>query len=193
MSRILSILALVSLLVSLLAACASPAQVENMAVLTSPDLEAAKTSPLAGQVNVERVSVDASVGGGGGEEKTDPFWTPEIIDQDFALAIVRSLDAHKLLSRHELDAKYDLTAKLIKVDQQLTGFDLVVSTDVEYLLIDRSARRTFYHMVITAPYKAEFSRSIILTQRLRMANEGSIRKNIAKFIAEILAQAEELK
>ncbi len=98
-----------------------------------------------------------------------------------------------MLSAHELDAKYDLSVKLLKVDQQLTGFDLVVSTDVEYVLIDRNARRVFYHMIITAPYMAKFSQAPLLAVRLTLANEGSIRKNIAKFISEILAQAESLK
>ncbi|MDH5748881.1 MAG: hypothetical protein OEY85_06185 [Rhodospirillales bacterium] len=177
MTRILSALALIFLL----AACA--AQVDNMAVLTSPDVEAAAASKLAGKIHLERVSV---------AEKTSPFWTSEIGDEAFAFALVQSLDSHKLLSPHELDARYDLTAKLIKVDQQTTGFDLVVSTEVEYLLVDRNARRAFYHMAIVAPYKAKFSENAILTKRLQLANEGSIRKNIRKFISEILAKAQEL-
>ena len=67
--------------------------------------------------------------------------------------------------------------------QPLVGLDMTVNFMVKYSLINQNNNEEIWVKDINSIYTAKFSDSLIGMERLNMANEGAIRKNI-----EILLQ-----
>ncbi|MDD9877860.1 MAG: hypothetical protein OXR84_10515 [Magnetovibrio sp.] len=82
--------------------------------------------------------------------------------------------------------KYDLNAYLMGLTQPLIGLDMTVTATVRYELIDTATRKSLVNETVTVPYTAKFSDAFIGTERLRLANEGSIRENIAAFLRHLV-------
>ena len=149
---------------SLLFGCASGAKIENM-VYTPAD-EQRFDSSLNKQVDV------ASVLGG---ETTNPAWTSEISNEDFSAAVEQSLSAQGLFGEN---GRYQLQITLLEVDQPLFGMDFEVVSHIKYVLTDSNTKEMLFDETIIAPYTATIGDAFVAIKRLRLANEGSGRKNI---------------
>jgi hypothetical protein len=84
-------------------------------------------------------------------------------------------------------AKYHLIAHLEKLEQPLMGFSMTVTSSVRYLLIDATSKKTVYEKSVVVPYTASVSDAFVGTERLRLANEGSIKANIQQVIDDMIA------
>lgn len=62
---------------------------------------------------------------------------------------------------------------------------MTVTMTVRYTLLDYSSNDVIYRKDITKPYTATMSDTFAGITRLRMANEGSARKNIHTFLKEL--------
>lgn len=82
---------------------------------------------------------------------------------------------------------YKLVVHLEKLDQPAFGLDMTVTATVNYTLEQRKTGRIILARTITTPHTATFSDAAIGTERIRLANEGTIRKNISAIITELLA------
>lgn len=164
-----------------LAACAQPARVGGMVVADDPALSAAAADhPLRHAIALGEV---------GGGEDTNPLWTSEVGNEEFAQALRLSLEAHGLLAPVPSASPYVLDAELEKVGQPGGGLALTVTSTVTYRLMEIAGGAQpmlRYEDTVTAPYTAELSDSILMVERLRLANEGSIRENVSIFIARLL-------
>lgn len=159
-----------------LGGCASPAKVDQM---TARDTS---TQGLVSEELRENILVTSVIGG----DETNPLWTSEISSNDFRMALQDSLRAAGLLSQFTQGA-YELEASLQEVKQPLFGFSLTVVTTVFYELIDSASRKTLFKDEIRASHTATFSDAAFAPKRLRLANEGSARKNIEEFIRRLRA------
>ena len=166
-------LILITLAVSLLAACASPATKEGMTISPEAASKYDENTSLKGTVQVSDVT---------GGENTNPAWTSEIGNEEFQEALVESLRTAKLLASDTGDSQYQLSAKLMSVDQPMFGASLTVTTTVEYRLTDTKANREIWLKQIATPYTATMSDSLVAFERLRKANEGSARSNISALV-----------
>ena len=106
----ISVLGLLILVMSQLTGCASPANIEKMAIDQSDANKLTGDSAFKSKVNVGKVS--------GGEE-TNPLWTSEISGPDFKKALIQSLSRVKMLSGEQGEAKYILEANLLNVEQPM--------------------------------------------------------------------------
>lgn len=172
----------VCLVAGLTAACARAADVENMVVKT-PSGDATPAS-LRAAIHV------AHVGGG---ENTDPLIMSKVGTAGFRSALERSLTANAMRAPNAASARYHLDARLVGLRQPAIGLDMTVTAAVFYVMKTASGGKTVYKEVIETPYTAELSRTPIGMQRLRFANEGAIRTNIATFISELKKKADQLK
>ncbi|KJE36285.1 hypothetical protein UF64_05390 [Thalassospira sp. HJ] len=163
---------------ALLSACASPAEFQNMVVTEGIDTAATQNSALKDSIVVK--SVD------GGEE-TNPLWTSEISSQAFEKALIASLENANLLAKLDENAPYGLRVTLLDVDQPLFGLDLTVKTRIRYEIIEKDGGKPVFDVEIPATHTATFGDSPFAIQRLRLANEGSAKNNIAAFIERALA------
>lgn len=153
-----------------LSACASGAKIENMS--------------YQGEVKSYDGSFKENVGlsGVSGGKKTNPAWTSQISDEAFTGAVKSSLEAQGLLSK---DGRYNLAIRMVKVKQPVFGLNFKVETHVQYTLTNSTDNSVVLNETIVAPYTATFNDAFAGVKRLRLANEGSGKKNIEKFLEKL--------
>lgn len=150
--------------------CASPAKMENMVYHGG---QKTYTKELQKNVHV------ASVSGG---QKTNAAWTSEIDNDAFQGALKQSLLTQGLLSDN---GRYKLEVSLLKVDQPMFGFDMTVTTHVQYKLTDVKQNSVVLSETVVAPHTATVGDAFAAVKRLRLANEGSGAKNIEEFLEKL--------
>ena len=169
--------ALVAVLALLVAPCAQPARTGAMVASVDPDTRIAAGNPLRNAVVIRSVT--------GGEE-TSPLWTSEVSDADFRRALELSLKQNALLGG--ADAPLRLTTTLLRLDQPLVGFSMTVGSSVRYD-VRAADGSTVFDETITASGTASFSDTPIGVERLRIANEKSIRANIGSFMQRLIEKS----
>jgi len=173
-------LMLVLCAVMIVAGCAKPARVSQMTTgVVKPDV-------VAGEPDLQGALKLGSVGGG---EETDPLWTSEVGTPEFRQALDQSLQASGLLAATPEEARYRVDAQMLEVDQPLFGFSLTVTSTVDYTVTDMAegAGKVFFSKKITKSHTATVGDAFVAVERLRLANEGSIRNNIRTFIEDFIA------
>ena len=168
MKQFFSSLLMVSVLFVL--GCAAPAQFENM---TYEGIIGTYDSELNGQIELAQVK---------GGSKTNPLWTSQISNEDFQRALEQSLVAQGLLSQN---GRFTLKATLIEVAQPWIGVNLKVATKVNYVMIDEAINDVLLDEVIEADFTATFSDAFDAVTRLKIANEGSAKANIKRFLERL--------
>lgn len=162
------------LLLTALAGCASGANSSNMTASLQPSLAAAPGSSLYQSVGLGAVT--------GGKE-TSPILASQVADGDFKTALKNSLLQSNL---HAVGAeKYLVTAEIAELEQPLMGLDLTVTSKVRYKVTRVADKTVVYDKLVTQAHTATFGDSALGVERLRLANEGSIKKNISSFITEV--------
>jgi hypothetical protein len=161
-----------------LAACASPATVEGMSNLPSASQQAAMPSEIKSNIEMAVVT---------GGEPTNPLWTSEVGNEEFREALERSLRSAGALAPAGTAAGYRLEASLVGIEQPIMGFNTTVTSTVDYRVSPIDGQGRTLQTVVVAPYTAKMSDSAFGVQRLRLANEGSIRENIREFIDQRVA------
>lgn len=160
-----------------LVGCSSPAEMKNMTVNQSDLVSSVADTPFKGALSIKQVN--------GGEE-TNPLWTSEVGNAEFREAFRESMLQSGLLASTSPEAKYDVYATLGELQQPLFGLDLKVTSKVDYRIVERESLKTWLDEPVTASYTATFSDAAFAIQRLRFANEGSIRENITAFIRRLM-------
>lgn len=158
--------------------CATPATSSNM-TLRAQDATAtqgAVSEAMRGSVAVKEVT--------GGKE-TNPMWVSNVGSAQFEQALQESLRSVGLLSANRQAGRYELVAHLDKLDQPLFGLDMTVTAKVTYTLVERASGKTVMQKSFSTPYTAKMGDAFVGTERLRLANEGAVRQNIAQLIAEL--------
>lgn len=164
-----------------LAACASGANPRGMTV-TPNDLPA----------NAVAAELESTIGIGivSGGEDTNPLWTSEVGNEEFKQALRNSLEGLKLYGS-SADSRYLLDAHLVDLDQPLMSFDTTVTSSVRYLLSERATKRKVLEELVVSAHTAKMGDSWYGVERLKLANEGAIRDNIAEFIRRLSKQLPE--
>jgi hypothetical protein len=162
---------------ALLAGCAAEASVQGMTA------SAPAYSEFRPPENLERgISIRLVTGG----EETNPMWTSEVGNKEFHAALESSLRNNSLLAE-DAPERYALDAHLIDVEQPLMSFDTKVTSTIQYRLDPLDGSEDQYEELVIAPYTAKVSESFFGVERLRLANEGSIKSNIQTFIDRLIA------
>ena len=172
-TRILQLIASAAMLI-LLAGCAAPAAVSNMSVYT-----AHRTAPASLQSAIAVADVT------GGRE-TNPLWVSQVSSEAFRSALEDSLANAGVFQRTLSASKYRLTASLGQLEQPAFGIDMTVTSSIRYTVVDTKTGKDVYSRLIRAPFTAGFSDSPLGTTRVRIATEGSIKKNIELLINDLL-------
>ncbi|MEO1193939.1 MAG: hypothetical protein AAFY02_19440 [Pseudomonadota bacterium] len=174
--RVIGYLALVACVVGL-AACAKPARVAQMSSGAVDSARIADNATIQGSLELGPVT--------GGEE-TNPLWTSEVGPAEFHQALDQSLQASGLLAVAPDSAPFVLTANLVEMDQPLFGADVRVTSTVDYEVTERVGGAPYFKKTLVVGYTADFSDALLGVERLRLANEGSIRVNISAFVQEFV-------
>jgi hypothetical protein len=156
-----------------LSACAMSADPKAMAIAPQAT-DQPFPKPLLNAMCVRNVS--------GGEE-TNPLWVSKVDDKGFRAAMVSSLDSAGL-SAPAGGCPYPIDINLLGLSQPAMGFNLTVTSHVNYKVYD-PAGQPFLLETIDAPYTAKFSDALAAVERLKLANEGSIRTSIQMFFDKL--------
>lgn len=162
-------------LVLLLGACATPAMHQSMQIGVQ-DLPATTNVNLKDQVNVRNVS---------GGKDTNPLWTSQVDGPSFKIALEQSLNVIGYKSQKPDAAKYQVDAVLQDLNQPMFGLTFNVQSAILYTVSSEGKQSVF---PITATGTATASDHLFATERLRIANERSIRENISQFLKKITDQ-----
>ena len=166
------------LLLIAVSACAAPARVSQMTVMAEPTATSA-SSKFIGSLTVEFVA---------GGESTNPLWTSEVGNSEFREALKQSLLMNGYLADDQGAANYRLSAELLQLDQPMLGLSMTVTSNVDYTVREKESGTAVFRESIIAPYTAEFGDAFVGVERLRLANEGSIRENIKMFLEKLAKQ-----
>jgi hypothetical protein len=162
-------LAFIVLTSILLFGCATPAS--HFAMIASrSDITEKRSEKLANSIYVRSVN---------GGKSTNPMWTSQVDNDTFKSALNESLAIVGYKSSDSSKAKYLVDVELKKLDQPLLGIDFDVASEVNYTVESNLEKNV---IPISANGKATFSESFFGVERLKLANEKSIKANITKFI-----------
>lgn len=163
----------------LTAACAQPARTSAMIADVTQNSILPDASPLKDSVHPKTI-----IGG----KKTDPLWVSQVSNEDFGAALKQSLKQHTMLSQS--NGPLVLTTSLISLKQPLVGFNMTVTSTVNYQVLHPQNGIVFVQ-TITIPYTANFSDAALGAERLRLANEGAVRLNIKRFIEMLITASKQ--
>lgn len=154
-----------------LGACASAARPEAMTVLPS-----SITAAMPSETGYRSIRVTTVSGGG----QTNALWLSNVSNAEFKTALEGSLKAANLFNG-DMAAPMSLNASLIDLQRPLAGLDMTVTSRVRYSVTDRAGGIVFDDTV-AATGTATMGQSLLAADRIRLANEASVRENIKGFI-----------
>lgn len=156
-----------------LSGCAGAARPDNMVISTAVTAPVSQTEPGYKSFRVTHVD-------GGG--KTNPLWMSSVSSEDFQKALENSLRAVGLLADDPSSAKTEITANLQDLQRPLAGIDMTVTSKVHYSAKAVPDHKVVFDDVVAASGTAKFGDSLLAVERLRLANEASIKENIKAFV-----------
>ena len=119
-----------------------------------------------------------------GGQPTNPLWTSQVGNEEFRAALVQAVEQAGLAAPAPDHSSYRLDADLVGLAQPMFGFDLTVTSTVNYELTPVRAGEP-YRTTVSRSYAAAMGDAFLATERLRLANEGSIRANISGLLDEL--------
>jgi hypothetical protein len=156
-----------------LSACATPADSGRMAV-TGTNL------PMGFPTAFQHAMCIRAVTGG---ESTNPLWVSKVDAKEFQTALSTSMESSGLLAGAG-GCKFPLDVSLLGLSQPGFGFDMEVTSHVNYKVFDTAGQPVLLE-TISAPFTATFGDSPIGFVRIKRANEGSIRASISQFLSRL--------
>ncbi len=162
----------------LVAGCATPARVEQMAT----------TGPESSRIVVpEGLRANIAIRDVTGGKETNPLWTSNVGSADFEKALEASLGASGMLAPNRVSGRYVLIAHIENMEIPYVGIDMTVTATVLYMLAERASGKTVFTRTVSKAYTAKFADAILGFERLKLANEGAMRVNIQQFLEELSA------
>ena len=159
-----------------LQACASAARPERMIPIFGSSLETTEPTNI----------VVASVAGG---SATNPLWTSQVDSSAFNQALNSSLSAASLqIATAENSSAYVLEASLNRLSQPLISINTSVTSEIFYKVTKQVDGSEVFAETVTATGTASFGEALLggHDERVRLANEYSIRENIRIFIERLV-------
>ncbi len=158
-----------------LGACGSPpVRSDRMAPAPTEDTQFAADSPFRGAIELKDV--------GGGEPPTEDS---NVGDDQLRQAVQAALQQYGLLQSDDARARFRLDVSLVRLSHPGAGLDLTVNSQVRYTLARADTGVVLFNDVVRASYTATLGDEFVAFLRLRVAKEGSIRANIAAFLARL--------
>jgi len=167
-------IAAVILTSSMLGGCASPSTALGM-------------TPTAIQTtNKHAQSVSLTVGGG---KETSATGKSQISDAAFADAISNAITSSKVFSSVIKGSGGDtvLTVTIFNIDQPSFGFSFTVKMEAGWTLKRADTGAVIWQESIKSEHTATTSDAFVAIERLRLANEGAAKSNIAEALRKISA------
>lgn len=158
----------------LVSACAQGASARGMTILPD-DVKAPAGPTVASSIGVGKVA--------GGKE-TSGLGKPNIDNPPFREALRESLRLAGLLSDRP-DAPLSVDATIVQLDTPSFGFDMKARSVVRYVVRETRTGAVVIDEQITAEHTTTIGEAFVGETRIRLAAEGSARKNIALLVQRL--------
>jgi hypothetical protein len=137
-----------------------------------------------GEVHHSKETVSVVVTGG---SQTSSTGLSQISDKDFAQALRESIEKSGLFAKalEGQGGTYRLQAYIGELAQPFVGFDMTVTMEVGYTLMEARSEKVVWKKAIRSTYTATTKDAIVAATRVQRANEGAARKNIEQALSEI--------
>lgn len=162
--------------VAALAACAAPAEPAKMVPSTANMPVFSSDSPFRNGIYLD------SVGGG---EKTDPALVSKVDNAALGDALRQTLQASGLMAHDRHRAAWRLKVFLIDLKYPGSGFTTTVDSFVRYTLTRSVDGAIAFDDVVRGSFTVTVGDVFVGVERLKVANEGSIRANITEFLKRL--------
>jgi hypothetical protein len=164
---------------ALLVACAAPPTVDGMKAAKNSQLNS--TRPAAKFVGGVKVSVS------GGKDEAQV--SLGLSNPDLQRAVEASLLQSGLVDRIEpgKSARYALNASVANFAHPLIGANFTVRLELAWSMTESGGEKILLRKAIESINTAQFSESFSGANRLRLAIEGAVRKNIESMLQELAA------
>ena len=167
------------ILISLLSACAQPANVTGMTTPKRESVAKPNDPALEKAVCVELVE---------GGKSTNPLWVSEVDNQSFLKALQSSLKNQGLLADPPEACRFGVEVHLLGLSQPFVSLDVDVTANVNYRIRKAGIDEPYFLKTTRSTYTTIFTgEKLLWADRLIVANEGAIRKNIRLFIDALVA------
>jgi len=180
--RTLSLLPLLGAGLALgLTGCGTPADPEGMRLSVAEGLQLRGWVPEALK---QQVQLGQVLGG----QPTGRLWGSKIGDEALRMALQESLKAAGMLAPQPQGGRYELRAALLALEQPAVAVgDARVALTMAYELLDKASGSKLYQRELRSVHVAEFGDAMLdQNERLRLANEGALRKNVNAALRELL-------
>ena len=118
-----------------------------------------------------------------GGEETNPLWASKVDNKGFQAALGTSLDNAALTASAD-NCSYPIDVNLLGLSQPAIGFDMTVTSHVNYKVYDKTGQ-PYLLQTVDAPFTATVSDAFVGVERLKLANEGAIRESIKQFFDKL--------
>lgn len=162
----------------MLAACASASMPTQMVATPGTVAAAAAGDPGYKQLRIGTVQ--------GGSE-TNPLWMSNVSNADFKTALESSLRALNYLADDGAKAPIEVTASMVALKRPMAGIDMSVTSTVRYSALSTVGGKPVLDETLSATGTAKFGEALLGVERLRKANEASMRANIEVFVKQLQA------
>jgi hypothetical protein len=162
------------ILIGLLGGCVEQANVSEMvpdASAVTPDLK----SPIRNGILLGTIT---------GGANTNPNWSSHVDNTSFAAALKSALTENELAAT--TTPRYRLDVWLRDLRQPSIGFDMTVRTTVRYTVTDVTLKKVVFDRQIADNFTATEGDAFFAGKRLEIANEGSIKANIADLVNQLI-------
>jgi hypothetical protein len=159
---------------ALVAGCATPSRPEAMATSTA----------VAAHKSAAGVILEVS-----GGRQTSSTYVPQISNEDFTMALRRSIEQSGAFARVATapPSDYRLIAYIGQLDSPMMGMTVRVDMEVGYQLIDVAANRPVWRKSIKTQYTVPSDKAYAFVDRVRIGNEAAARMNIEQMLSEVAA------
>ncbi len=124
----------------------------------------------------------------GGGEEPNPLFEITVGADDFHQSLLQALDRQGFLSDQK-GAPFQLKAYIIEVKHPRAAFSITVDSFVRYTLIRVKDGSSVFDDVLQGTFTAGVVDAFFGIERLRIAEEGSIRANISALLGRLQAAA----
>ncbi len=110
------------------------------------------------------------------------MWSSQVDNESFRKALESSLSAYEYLSSSADKAKYKLDIDLLDLKQPFIGYNINIESKVAYKLYGAGETKNY---MIKASSSATVSEEFFFNNRVKIANERSIKANIKEFLKQL--------
>ena len=167
-------------LAALLGGCGTPAEPDRMSLRAAERLQLRSWIPeaLRGQIRLGKVE--------GGAE-TGRYWGSKISDESLRIALDESLRGVGLAAVMPEGGRFELQARLMKLEQPKVAADVTVALYMQYRLVERASGKLVYErqmrLVQTTPLDAAW---LDMNERLRLANQAALHQSLEALVRELI-------